>query len=267
MLELRLPNITANTDKGQLEQIRGYLYQMVQQLNWALSNIDTKADEVTKKVEASTQQKNAVEQAQATFSEVKSLIIKSADIVNAYYEEINHRLEGIYVAESDFGKYKQETSASFEANSERVNILFENQQTMQTNMDGLGADIGAVEDNVGRIDDVLVRNQHDTTIVGSQAWCKIGKLEDGEFPIYGIEIGQENSHGDQKAMKFAQYRSDGVRLFDQYGNEVVVISNYNINITSAEIRKIVVTDTLEFDGYSVITKNGLGFKWRGRDKA
>ena len=257
MIDIRLPNITATTERGQLEQIRSYLYQFAQQLNYALNNLDGKGAEIAQKAEASSQQKNSVEQAQATFSEVKSLIIKSADIVNAYYEEISHRLDGLYVAESDFGKYKEETSAVFEANSKEVSIKFENQQTMIT-------DLGA---EVKGIDGVLVRKTDDTTIIGSQAWVKIGLLEDNGFPIYGIEVGQEDSHGDQKTMKFAQYRSDGVHLFDQNGTEVATIVNRYLNINNARVSKLSVTDTLEFDGYSVVTKNGLGFKWRGREKA
>lgn len=257
MIDIRLPNITAKTEKEQLEQIKSYLFQFAQQLNWALANIDSKADEARTKIEATTEQKDAVEHAQATFAEVKSLIIKSADIVNAYSEEISKRLDGLYVAESDFGKYKEETSATFEANSKEVSIRFDNQQTMITD---LGADVES-------IDGVLVRKDNETTIIGSQAWVKIGLLENNGFPIYGIEVGQENSHGDQKTMKFAQYRSDGVHLFDQNGSEVATISNLKLTITNAEVKDLVITNTLEFDGYSLVTKNGLGFKWRGRYKA
>ena len=256
MINLRLPNITATTEKGQLEQIKSYLFQFAEQLNWALNNVDKQATEATKKVEATTQQKNAVEQAQATFSEVKSLIIKSADIVNAYYNEISSRLDGEYVAESEFGKYKQETSATLIANSEQVSILFDNQQTLEGNVKELGEVIGT--------------DGECTTIIGSEAWCKIGVIdyEDDGFAIYGMEIGQVNTEGNETKYKaFAQYRSDGVHLFDQNGIEVATIVNYKLNITNAEVKNLVITDTLEFDGYSVITKNGLGFKWRGRDKA
>ena len=260
MIDIRLPNITAKTEKEQLEQIKSYLFQFAQQLNWALSNIDSKADEAKTKVEATTQQKDAVEQAQATFSEVKSLIIKSADIVNAYYEEISHRLDGDYVAQSEFGTYKEQTSATFEANSKEVSIRFDNQQTI---IEGIGADVDA-------IDQVLVSTDTDTKILGSQAWVKVGVLdyEESGFPIYGMEIGQTNTKRTNAVdTKYAQYRSDGVHLFDQNGIEVATIVNYQLNITNAQVMNLVITDTLEFDGYTVVTKNGLGFKWRGRDKA
>lgn len=260
MIDIRFPNITATTEKGQLEQIKSYLFQFAQQLNWALGNIDTKADEAKTKLEATAAPKNEIEEAQATFSGIKSLIIKSADIVNAYYEEISHRLDGDYVAQSEFGTYKQETSAIIEANSTAVNIRFNNQQTI---IEGIGADVDA-------IDQVLVSTDTDTKILGSQAWVKIGVLdyEESGFPIYGMEIGQVNTKRSGAAdTKFAQYRSDGVHLFDQNGIEVATIVNYKLNITNAQVMNLVITDTLEFDGYSVVTKNGLGFKWRGRDKA
>lgn len=253
MNEIRLPNITATTDKGQLEQIRSYLYQLAQQLNWAMDNIGSKAGETVKKVEASSQQKNAVEQAQATFSEVKSLIIKSADIVNAYYDEINRRLEGVYLAQSDFGDYKQETAVTLTANSESIGLIFENQQT-----------IGS---NVKDINNVLKADSNGTTIIGAEAWCKIGVLayEESGFPIYGMEIGQVNTKNEDVGYrKLAQYRSDGVHLFDQNGIEVATISDFKLRITNAEIISAKITSSLALGGYAIITDNGLAFKWAGR---
>ena len=266
MINLRLPNITAATEKGQLEQIRSYLYQFAEQLNWALNNMDKQATEATKKVEATTEQKNAVEQAQTTFSEVKSLIIKSADIVNAYYDEISRRLEGVYVAESDFGKYKQETSVEMDANSERVSLLFENQQTITENVGGLADDVDAVNNNLSDINGALKTDGSGTTILGSEAWVKVGVLdyEQSGFPIYGMEIGQINTqNGEQESKRFAQYRSDGVHLYDQNGIEVATIANYKLKITNAEMINATITGVLSVGGYDIITGNGIAFKWKG----
>lgn len=259
MTDIRLPSITAPTERGQLEQIKSYLYQMVQQLNWAMKNIDTKADEAAKQIEASTQKKNAVEQAQATFAEVKSLIIKSADIVNAYYEEISYRLDGMYVAESDFGTYKQETSAILEANSESVQLLFENNQTITEDVDN-------ISDNLDSINGVVKTDGTGTTILGSEAWVKIGVLdyEQSGFPIYGMEIGQVNTqNGEQESKRFAQYRSDGVHLYDQNGIEVAVIANYKLKITNAEMITATITGGMTLGGYEISTANGMTFKWKG----
>lgn len=253
MIDIRLPNITATTEKGQLEQIKSYLFQFAQQLDWALNNIDKQATDATKKVEATAEQKNAVEQAQDIFSEIKSLIIKSADIVNAYYEEISRRLDGDYVAQSEFGTYKEETSATLEANSKDVKLLFENTQAISSNMES--------------INDALQTDADGTTILGSQAWCKIGVLgeEQSGFPVYGMEIGQVNSqNGTEKSKKFAQYRSDGVHLFDQNGIEVATINNYKLYITNLEAINAVITGSMGMGGYDISTTNGLAFKWKGR---
>lgn len=253
MINIRLPNITEQTDRGKLEQIRSYLYQLAGELNWALGNIDRQAEEAVAKTVASTGQKNAVEQAQATFSEVKSLIIKSADIVNAYYEEISHRLEGVYVAQSDFGTYTQETAATLEANSEKVELVFDNQQTLQEDVKGING--------------VLKTDAEGTTIIGSEAWCKVGVLdyEESGFPIYGMEIGQVNTENEETVYKkFAQYRSDGVHLFDQNGIEVATISDHTLRVTNAEIITAKITVSLKLGGYFISTNNGLAFKWEGR---
>lgn len=41
MINIRLPNITAPTEKEQLMQVKSYLHQLVGELNWALSSIET----------------------------------------------------------------------------------------------------------------------------------------------------------------------------------------------------------------------------------
>ena len=40
MINIRLPNITANSEREQLLQVNSYLHQLVQELNWALSTIE-----------------------------------------------------------------------------------------------------------------------------------------------------------------------------------------------------------------------------------
>ena len=38
MMNIRLPNINAATEKEQLVQVKSYLHQLAQELNWALSS-------------------------------------------------------------------------------------------------------------------------------------------------------------------------------------------------------------------------------------
>ena len=93
MYEFRYPNITGKTTEEKVAQIGSYLYQFVEQLQWAVESINTNTNVV---VSSSSHRSGASSGAitntpidsQATFNAIKALIIKSADIVDAYYEEI-----------------------------------------------------------------------------------------------------------------------------------------------------------------------------------
>lgn len=241
-MEIRLPHISGD-ERQQLAQIRSYLYQFAQQLNWALGSLEAAA-QPTQAVKTTASSQAA--QPEQTFASLKGLIIKSADIVEAYYDKISRRLEGKYVAQSDFGAYAQETAATLDANSEGISLLFDNQQALQA---------------------VLQTDGVSTTLLGADAWCKVGVLdyEEGGFPIYGMEMGQVNEQGGQKVYhKFAQYRSDGVHLFDQNGVEVATVSDLSLRITNASLGAAAVTDRLSLGGYGLRFENGLTVRWEGQ---
>ena len=128
-MDIRLPNINASTEEGQLMQIKSYLYQFAEQLKYAISTLEAGG---ATSGEADRQEISALPAETATpgstFNSIKSLIIKSADIVNAYYEEINRRLEGEYVAQSEFGTYSEQTSQTISENSTAIEQVFNNIQ-------------------------------------------------------------------------------------------------------------------------------------------
>lgn len=132
-IELRLPKIQGN-DREQLVQIRSYLYQLTEQLQWALNNINTTASSQEKVVRQEAQVMMPSFQtyfdADVAFEELKSLIIKSADIVEAYYDEINTRLKGMYVAQSDFGDFIEKTEQNIKATSTYVEQKFDDVQVI-----------------------------------------------------------------------------------------------------------------------------------------
>lgn len=239
-VQIRTPNITAATDRERLMQIQSYLYQMAQQLQWAFSTIQTGTGSVSQ--EALQQAvKNAAKNADpsATFAGLKNLIIKSADIVNAYYEEISSRLEGIYVAQSDFGTYTEETGAEIRQNSTSINQLYTNIRTLSNTVDEL----------------------YNST-VSANAYLKsglLGEKEDGT-PVYGLEIGQTNSVGGEKVFdKFARFAADRLSFFDSNDVEVAYISDYKLYITNAEI-----SGSLWLSGkFKIYYNGGLAFQWIG----
>lgn len=143
---IALPNITGLSEEEQLAQTRRYLYQLAEQLNFALNSIDGGVEEkVVKQIQQAASKPKTKEEAQASFNDIKALIITSADVVNAYYEEINKKLSGLYVAESEFGTFVEETRNNISANSTGINQYYENTQTVIGN---LASELGGVKENV-----------------------------------------------------------------------------------------------------------------------
>lgn len=235
MMDIRMPNITATTPQGQMEQVRSYLFQMVQQLNFSLKAVEEKALEAQTAAEGSA--KNEVQQAQSTFNSIKGLIIKSADIVNAYTEEISHQLEGQYVAKSDFGTFLNTTIADIQADSEAIEQKYGNFQEI---LDALGERVSEIAAN---------------------AYIRSGLLDysDDGHGIYGIEIGQTDTEdGVVTFNRYSRFTSDGLSFFDNNGIETAYIKNSTLYITNA-----VVKGTLQVGKYVLDPTYGLALLWMG----
>lgn len=240
-LTLRLPQINAADDSTQLTQIRSYLYQMVQELNWALQTVESSLDETEEQKAASASAEAAATEqtSRETFNSIKSLIIKSADIVQAYYEEIDKKLVGEYVGLSDFGTYTQNTQAQITANSEAITQYYNNMQQIS-----------------GQVNDLI------SAKLETDAYIKTGVLDyNGQgIPIYGLEVGQTNTvEGVETFNKFARFTSDRLSFYDKNDTEVAYISDFKLFITNAHI-----TGTMQIGGYRIDTTDGLAFIWVGR---
>ena len=105
---IRYPNITGVKPEEQIMQIKSYLYQLVEQLNWMLPAIESIAGQAGTSTNPSMGDISS-----ETFYELKSLLIQSSDTLNAYYEKINTKLEGQYVKQTAFDDYKQENIQRF----------------------------------------------------------------------------------------------------------------------------------------------------------
>lgn len=237
MIDLRRPNINGRTAEEKLSQIHSYLYQFVEQLEWAFNNLSENPAAPTAEKAVSSANNTTINPT-STFNAIKSLIIKSADIVDAYYEDMNERFAGEYVAESEFGTYSELTAQTIEKNSTGITQILANLQKISSDLK--------------EIDDALFM---------VNAYIKSGILEydSNGFPIYGLEIGQRNvNNGVETFNKYARFSADRLSFFDQNDTEVAYISDYKLHITDVDIK-----GTLTLGGYEIDTSNGLVFRWKG----
>lgn len=236
MINIRFPNITANTEQGQLLQVKSYLQQLAQELNFALSAIESGNNTQVKKKDATG---NAVtkEEMATSFNELKSLIIKSSQTVMAYSEAAEEKYRSMYVAQSDFGTYTEAAEQTITKNSKSIESFYEDMQEIITNLDTLEHSLIEVNANI-----------------------KSGLLyyDDSGVPVYGVEIGQRTKlDGVEVFDKFARFTSDRLSFYDQNDNEVAYISDRKLYITHVEVngtfRMGGFMDIVQADG-SIVTK-------------
>ena len=240
-IDIRLPNINGQTDREQIAQIKSYLYQTAQQLQLALTQLNSSESAYNVRYQKAAPAANDAnaQSPTASFNAIKSLIIKSADIVEAYYEEINRRLSGQYMAQSDFGTYTEQTEQAIYENSTEITRAFTSIQQIET-------DVAMLE----------------YSLIEVNAHIRQGLLYTGEdgIPVYGLEIGQRNKlDGVEVFNKYARFTSDRLSFYDANDVEVAYISDYKLHITNAEI-----TGILTLGAFQIDTTRGFRLKYVGR---
>ena len=236
MINIRLPNITANTEQGQLLQVKSYLHQLVQELNWALTSIES-----GNSTSAAAKQASSVgvskQEMTSSYNELRSLIIKSAETVKAYSEAAEEKYRSMYVAQSDFGTYTEAAEQTIIKNSKAIESFYENVQKIVTDLDTLEHSLIEVSANI-----------------------KSGLLyyDESGVPVYGVEVGQRTEiDGVEVFDKFARFTSDRLSFYDQNDNEVAYISDRKLFINHVEIKNTFrmggFMDTVQSDG-SIVTK-------------
>lgn len=153
MTNLQLPNITAATPQGQIQQMRSYLYQLIGDLQFALDSAEKNVAAVvnSSSYAVSNSDGNEEKQAQDAFNEIKSLIIKSADIVNSYYTQMLLKLNGEYFAESDFGTFVESTEATIFASDSLLKTTVSKVEELSGELDAVRESQTTIEQNTNSV--------------------------------------------------------------------------------------------------------------------
>lgn len=226
--ELKLPNFQVETPSER--RMYAYLYQTVQQLNWAMKHLD--GGEAAAVYEAGLPA-SGQEKPQAVGS-LKDLILKTADVVEAVTMQVTGQLKGRYVAKSEFGTFQEDTRLTIEATDKRITQNYENIQLITAQVDSLTETNAYIRTGL------------------------IGEDEEG-LPVYGLEIGQTGQvDGEAVFHKFARFSSSRLSFFDRNDTEIAYISDYKLYITNAHI-----TGSLTLGDFELDTTDGLAFRWMG----
>lgn len=241
-IDIRLPNINGKTDSEQLAQIKSYLYQFAGQLQWALGTVEAgngSGGYIPYNISGSSNPSSTSTEKSpvSIFNELKSLIIKSADIVEAFYDEITKLIDksNRYAAYSEFGTFVEETNNALYADGTGITQQLENVQS--------------IFDTDGNIKAELLVNGHIFSGI-------IEYAKDGEA-IVGIEIGQTTEeNGEKRFNQFARFTANKLSFYDANAIEVAYISDFMMVITEAWVKGNLKIGS----GFIFDTSNGIALR-------
>lgn len=235
----------------QLTRQYSYLFQMAQQLNVVLSQLEAETVAAVDKQIAGGEKKQAAQQS-AQVQNLKALIVKSADEVRQEMDKLKTTLSGQYLAQSDFGTYLQHLNATLEADPSSITQYY-------SFYSQLAADTAAV-------DEAFSAYRTET-----EGYIRTGIVEyDGETPLYGVAVGQGlltktvtlangSTATEIEPKQFRSVFTAQKLSFYQDEREVAYLSNQRLYITDAQI-----TGRLYFgDNWEVNHDSGLTLKWIG----
>lgn len=207
-LELRPPEQSGGTPAEQLRALQSYLCNLTAQLQYAFDTLEGR--EGTEKIVYAAP---TAAQRQQEVSRLRSLILKSAQVTAVLEQRVEQRLEGKYVAESQFGTFRQETGQAIAANSRAIEQQFTNVQQLDSAVEQLRSSVREVS-----------------------ATIRSGELADG---VYGVEIGQqEGEDGVIRFRRYARLTAQKLSFYDSSDVEVAYISDRRLHITAADAAQI-----------------------------
>lgn len=213
-VEIRLPELSGGTEAEQLHRIQNYLYSLAQQLQFAFDTVTREQTENAREAAAAEKKK---EQA-VNFAPIKALILKSAQLTEHFQEAVEERLTGLYVAQSQFGTYRQETEQRITANSQSIQQKFTDLQRLESTVEQLQSQVIQVSATIR------------TGLLAEEA--------DGSS-IYGVEIGQQEwEDGVIRFRKYARLTAEKLSFYDSNDVEVAYISDRRMYVTAATVAQL-----------------------------
>ena len=244
MSTLTLPPYPAGTLQQQVMRQYSYLFQMSQQLNLALSQLEQTNRQSSE--DTAKHQTAAKEETQRKSQTLKSMIVKTANRVEQRMEQLTAELAGEYVAVSDFGSYMEKLNAYIEANPEAITQYYSFYADLQADINKVNAAFSDYR-------------------TGTEGYIRTGIVYyDGEVPVYGVAVGQNLTTtvtDGEEVVDQNNFRATFTAKklsFWQDSTEIAYVSNNQLYITN-----IVVLDSMRLGKCRMATQNGLAFQWIG----
>ena len=228
-----MPPSPQGTVQEQLVRQYSYLFQMAQQLNVALGQLESGGTAAPSGGTAAP----AAEREQQ-YQTLKSMIVKTADTVQRRMDQLSAKLTGEYVAASEFGTYVERLNAYLEANPEALTQYY-----------SFFADLQASTETVSAA--------FEQYRVETEGYIRTGIVcYDGAVPQYGVAVGQNLTCREVDGFR-ATFTASKLSFW-QDASEVAYVSNNRLYITN-----ITVLEGMSIGEWEISSENGLVIRWMG----
>ena len=210
------PPVLQGNERTQLQQLYGYLNTVSQKLNEALMNITI--EQMTAETQETIREGSRAEKAEAVkqYDSLKSLIIKTAEIVHTEMDEIRTTLTTTTEAVSEFGSLFDELENDITESAEGIRQEFTHSQFV-------------VDSQTNTEYRIKTKQYIYCGLIGTDPNTGVG--------IYGIAIGDNVTNDDETLNtenRMATFTKDRLSFW-QGDAEVAYFSNQIFHITQGEI--------------------------------
>lgn len=218
------PPMLSGNDRDRLLQMHNYLFQMHEQINYALQSmagdhaVQEQSGQIAGKVRAEVDK-----ELNDQYQSLKSLIIKTADIVRMEMDQIVATLNSDYVASSVFGEYQEQVTNQIDASATGIIQSYHLESVLTPSSEKIV--------------------EFEEWIAKSDQYIKTGLLyyDDENNPVFGVAVGNglttQTVNGEtviKKEKLMSTFTADKLSFW-QNNKEVAYLSNQKLFITFANI--------------------------------
>ena len=252
-IDIRQLNALTGNDHEKLVKVISYLYQLREQLQYAFDNIQVSGEKeggITNNTTNIINNSSGVidqQNAGASFMALRDFIINSGEgktLLSEFLEPLE--LNETYVSQSVYGDFASTTNSKIEGNANAITINYNKQQAILEN------NSNELDKINGSLDITETGDTVKTVVLNGLIKCGILDNESK----FGISIGQKQESAEGGFLRYAEFLSNGVFLYDAEGTKVAEISDQWLRISKAIINSGLkigrFVDTV--DGDDIITR-------------
>ena len=233
-----VPTITGNTTDEKLRSLHSWLFQFTEQMQYAINNLDTSnfaPTTITKIVKAESTASSSSQNTTAEFEALRSLVKKTADTVQASYDELSKTLKSNYVATSVFGKYVEEATNNIALNADGITQNFKRYEEASKSLSS-------------------VETSFNKYVKETNAYIRTGYLD--QLDAYGVAIGEERVEYDENNNEYV--------YFDQFAT----LTSDELSFWASGVKlgyfkgdSLVVNGAIRIGAWSIDPSGGLAIKY------